>query len=53
MEPDEPFGVVTARDAFRLNTGRDVTSGVLQLGLEAVRRQQAHIGSAPVLVATG
>ncbi|MFI5047434.1 MAG: hypothetical protein ACHQIG_10265 [Acidimicrobiia bacterium] len=36
MEPDEPFGTVTARDAFRLDTGRDVTSGILQLGIEPI-----------------
>ena len=36
MQPDEPFGEVTARDAFRHNTGRDVGSGVLQLGLEPI-----------------
>src|SRR5262245_991236 len=36
MEPDEPFGDVTARDAFRLDTGRDVDTGVLQLGIEPI-----------------
>ena len=36
MEPTEPFGEVTARDAFALDTGRDVDSGVLQLGIEPI-----------------
>jgi hypothetical protein len=35
MEPDEPWGEVTARDAFRLTTGRGVEEGVLQLGIES------------------
>src|SRR5215470_11560528 len=41
MEPDEPFGEVTARDAFRLDTGRDVDTGVLQLGIEPIRAANA------------
>ncbi len=36
MEPAERFGTVTARDAFRLNSGRDVTEGVVHLGLEPI-----------------
>lgn len=36
MEPSEPFGDVTARDAFLLNTGRLVDAGVVQLGLEPI-----------------
>ncbi|HEX5586818.1 MAG TPA: hypothetical protein VFZ17_05880, partial [Acidimicrobiia bacterium] len=36
MEPTEPYGEVTARDAFRVSTGRDVDHGVLQLGVEPI-----------------
>jgi hypothetical protein len=36
MEPSEPFGAVTARDAFALDTGRDQDHGVLQVGIEPI-----------------
>jgi hypothetical protein len=42
MEPDEPFGDVTARDAFALDTGRDQATGVLQLGIEPIRTANAE-----------
>jgi hypothetical protein len=42
MEPAERFGEVTAQDAFRLNTGRDVGEGVLQLGLEPILSANAQ-----------
>ena len=36
MEPAERFGDVTAGDAFHLNTGRVVDTGVVQVGLEPI-----------------
>jgi hypothetical protein len=42
MEPAERFGDVTAQDAFRLNTGRVVTEGVVQLGIEPILSANAQ-----------
>ena len=42
MELQERFGDVTARDAFLLNTGRDVGAGVVQVGLEPILAANAE-----------
>jgi hypothetical protein len=41
MQPHEPWGSVTARDAFWLDTGHDVATGVLSMAIEATRRVNA------------
>ncbi|MET0628534.1 MAG: hypothetical protein ABW033_08760 [Acidimicrobiia bacterium] len=53
MEPTEPYGDVTARDAFRVSTGRDVERGVLQLGIEPILAANADQSIDVVIGALG